>query len=179
MADPDALLVERARRGEREAFRALVLRYQNSLLGFCRSRIGERMAAEDVAQEVFIAAYSGLAGLREPERFAAWLFGIARMKLLVHVRRRARSPVLEPLDPDRLPERGAPPAEGDELGALLADLPDEHRIVFLLRFRDDLSYRQIGQRLGLPAGSVGTILHRAKSVLRRRLEAGARERGQE
>ncbi len=167
METTDAQLVGRARRGEKAAFGQLLERYQHSLHAFVAARLGRPAEADDVAQDVFLAAYRNLAQLAQPERFAGWLFGIARTKLRMFYRRQGR--VRETLDGE-LDRFAAPSAEetGSELSTLLAGLPDEVRAVLLLRFVDGLSYREIATRLGIPAGTVGTILHRGCARLRRR-----------
>lgn len=167
MEPADAQLVALTLRGDTAAFGQLLERYQHSLHGFVCARLGRGPDADDVAQEVFLAAYRNLAQLRQPEHFAGWLLGIARTKLRMHFRRLGRSRVA----PDGELDRFAAPAEehpDHELGALLRGLPDDVRAVLLLRFIDGLSYREIAARLGMPAGTVGTILHRACARLRRR-----------
>ena len=138
--------------------------YQHSLYGFVRSRVSDESAAEDVAQEIFLAAYKNLAKLEKRERFGAWLFGIARRKVLLYYRQKGRraketsaefDDVMAPRDHDR--------CDG-LLETLLDGLADEQRTVLLLRFRDGLSYHEIAQRLGMPLGTVGTYLHRARAV---------------
>ena len=76
--DVDEVLVLRAQGGSTDAFEVLVKRYANRVYGLVRARIGEPAAAEDVAQEVFLAAYRGLGGLRSAHSLAAWLHGIVR-----------------------------------------------------------------------------------------------------
>ncbi len=165
----DAHLVERARAGERAAFARLLERYQHSLHAFVVARIGGGHDADDLAQEVFVAAWRNLASLERPDSFAGWLFGIARTKLRMHYRRQARQRLSADPALDRFPAP-APESSGDGLERLLEPFADDVRAVLLLRFRDGLRYREIGARLGIPAGTVGTILHRACARLRGRAE---------
>jgi len=172
----DEALVARARAGDAGAFEALVRRYQDAVYAFVRSRVEDGPAAEDVAQDAFIGAHRNLGTLEDPRRFAGWLFGIARMKVLLHRRGERRRPdrAREELDPDRVV---APRAAGDAaalggepdaetlLCRLLDGLSDEARAVLLLRFRDGLAYGEIAARLGMPIGTVGTILHRARAAV--------------
>ena len=161
----DADLVRATLGGDLDAFEALVRRHQDAVFAFVRSRLADHAAADDVAQEAFIAAHRGLRSLDDPARFLRWLLGIARHKLLEHLRGASRRPERGAADLDALPA----PATGEDpeavLGALFAGLPDEARAVALLRWRDDLGYREIAERLGIPEGTVATILHRARRVL--------------
>jgi len=164
----DAELVRAAQGGDARAFTALVRRHADAVYAFLRSRIVDPAAAEDAAQEVFIAAHKGLGSLEEEERPLAWLFGIARKKALDHGRALRRAPAA--LGPSFEESLAAPPEAGSEgpealLADLMTGLPDEQRIVALLRFRDGLGYREIAARLGLPPGTVATHLHRARERL--------------
>ena len=75
--DPDASLVSAARGGDVRAFDALVYRYQGHLTQFVRARLDSAIEADDVAQEVFVAAWRELPRFRGQSRFKTWLFGIA------------------------------------------------------------------------------------------------------
>jgi RNA polymerase sigma-70 factor, ECF subfamily len=151
-------------RGETRAFEALVQSYQHSLYAFVRSRVADSAAADDVAQEIFLAAYKNLATLGDPERFAAWLFGIARRKVLLYYRQKGRRSVETGADFAHVAAPTEPEKCEGLLEALLDGLADEQRTILLLRFRDGLSYREIAKRLDIPLGTVGTVLHRARAV---------------
>lgn len=160
----DSASVAAVLNGETRAFEGLVQKYQHSLYGFVRSRIADENAAEDVAQDVFLAAYKNLASLDDSRRFAAWLFGIARRKVLLYYRSKGRRHEETGAEFDHVP---APPIHSQRdglLDSLLDGLPDDMRTVLLLRVRDDLSYREIAQSLGMPVGTVGTLIHRARSL---------------
>ncbi len=157
-------LVERVLAGEGDAFGVLVGRYQDSLYGFVRSRIRDADAASDVTQEAFVAAFENLGSLSSKEKFGAWLFGIARGKVLMHHRAAGRRPERTGAELDQMPALRDPALGAEEeLEALLAGLDDEQRVVLLLRFRDGLSYREIAERLGMPPGTVATHLHRGRA----------------
>lgn len=161
MNDDD--LVRAARGGDLDAFGALVRRHEGAVYAFVRSRVGDPAAAADIAQEVFIAAHRGLAKLEEGSRALGWLFGIARHKVGEHHRTAARRPpALAGADLDALPAPAAPDDPGALLEALTDGLPDEMRAVAILRFRDGLAYREIAAKLGMPDGTVATLLHRAR-----------------
>jgi RNA polymerase sigma-70 factor (ECF subfamily) len=164
LIDPDDALVERARAGDVRAFEVLLRRYQDSLYSFVRTRVDDAAAAEDIAQEVFIGAHANLASLKDAGRFAAWLFGIAKMKVLLYRRNERRRPDRTHPELDTVPRPAPGEDTGEVLKGILEGLPDEARVVLLLRFRDALSYREIADRLGMPVGTVSTILNRARAA---------------
>src|SRR5512135_3763599 len=96
----DARLVELSLEGNREAFGRLVARHQSPICALAYSACGSVSRSEDLAQEVFITAWRNLGGLKEPGKFKAWLFGIARNLLNKSFDRQARNPLTtsEPLD---------------------------------------------------------------------------------
>src|SRR5262245_18423256 len=86
----EARLVEAARRGDQTAFDALVAMYQTRLCRFTYSLTGNFTQSEELAQEAFITAWTRMSDIREPDRFASWLFGIAR-NLTRNLRRNVRT----------------------------------------------------------------------------------------
>jgi RNA polymerase sigma-70 factor, ECF subfamily len=127
--------------------------------------------AEDLTQEVFLAAQQNLGQLRDPALGLSWLFTILRNRYLKNAQR--RRPVVaanlklnldgfaepvqeEPIDPQRLQ-------------GLLDELPEKHRFVLVMFYFDNCSYKQIADELGLPMGTVMSRIARAKAHLRARL----------
>jgi RNA polymerase sigma-70 factor (ECF subfamily) len=168
--DTDGDLVRQLRKGRREAFDELLQRYQDSLYAFIRARVDDAPTADDLAQDVFVAVYRKIDQLKEPGNFAQWLFGIARYKVLQHIRAMVRRRDRGRADFDEL---AAPPLtedSGELWVSLLRGLDDASRAVLLLRFRDGLSYRELSERLGMTVSAVGTLLHRARRTAARNLE---------
>lgn len=155
---------------------ALVTAYRNwgSLVYTLALRsLGHVQDAEDVTQKVFIAAWRGRETL-DPDRanLAAWLVGITRRQIADAHGARARVAAL-PIPAEGEGEPAAPAVElGDRL--LIADelarLSPEAQRVVRLAFYDDLTHQQIGERLGMPLGTVKSLIRRSLERMRRRLE---------
>jgi RNA polymerase sigma-70 factor (ECF subfamily) len=171
-ADREAGLVGRAARGDREAFAALLQRYQRPVVAFAYRYLGQRDDAEDVAQDAFIRVYFSLAKLRQPERFSTYLFATA----LNLCRRRAARP-RPPLDPPgttELPESTAlRREEREQLLRAVAALPAELRDVVSLRAVEELGFAEIGEIVGASEGACRVRFHRAKEMLKAALEESA------
>ncbi|MGH7139980.1 MAG: RNA polymerase sigma factor [Pirellulales bacterium] len=128
--------------------------------------------AEDLTQQTFLAAHQSLAQLRDPAHARAWLFTILR-----HAYSKLRSkrvPLLAtPFEidleavPEELPDE--PLIDQERLQEALNDLPDEFKLVLMLFYFEDCSYREIAERLSVPPGTVMSRLARAKARLRARL----------
>ncbi|MCI0342578.1 MAG: sigma-70 family RNA polymerase sigma factor [Planctomycetales bacterium] len=176
----DEDLVARARGGDREAFGSLVERYGAAVTRFLAIR-GGRGAAEDLAQEAFVKAWTAIGTLRETDRFAGWLFRIASRVALdagrAARRRQARGAEVY-VDADALVERVplAPAAgeTGDSGAAALAEvarLPEREQHLLALRHGEGRTCAEIAEALGLPLGTVTKTLSRAYARLRERLAA--------
>ncbi|GAA4686667.1 sigma-70 family RNA polymerase sigma factor [Streptomyces chumphonensis] len=178
MAEPepekedDALLVVRCQLGERQAFTGLVRAWHGPLWRYLRATTGGDGVADDLAQETWIGVLRGLPKLREPERFAPWLFTIARRALADHLRRGRAAPFGSV---DLADAPGAPVDPGDfpgdvldrlEVHAGLADLPPAEREVLVLFHLADLPTAGCADVLGVPAGTVKSRLFRARRMLR-------------
>jgi len=165
----DAEYVVSSRNGSPEQFRLLVERYQRPLLAYLTGRLGNSLEAEEAAQESFVRAFLSLEKLRQPESFYAWLLGIASRVLKEQFRalqRRHR----EREAAKALLEEGAAPPEECPLEEAIAALPESYRQVILLRYYQGLSCQEIGQRLGMPLGTVTKTLSRAYALLRQELK---------
>jgi RNA polymerase sigma factor (sigma-70 family) len=183
----DAALVERCRAGDAAAWAALVARYQRLVYAIV-TRMGlDEHTAADVFQTVFERLTQHLATLREPERLQAWIVTTAKREGLA-ARRQGQRQVSMTRDDDGDPDATdqwdfadeSPRAEEQlqelqELHRLrlgLERLDERCRDLLLLVFRDEdehLGYDEIGQRLGLPVGSIGPTRARCLGKLRKLL----------
>jgi RNA polymerase sigma-70 factor (ECF subfamily) len=177
-AGDSAEFVARLRAGDRRAFEELVRAHQHRVYGLALRMLGDAAEAQDVAQEAFLRAHRGLAEFRGDARLSTWLYTIASrlcLNRLAGSERRLTRSGDEALDrvvdvrpgPDEALER-------DELDAALhraiAELPEERRVVVVLRDVDGLAYEEIAEILALPVGTVRSRLHRARLDLRDKLE---------
>ncbi len=176
-ADPPEFLA-RLRTGEVRAFEELVSAYQHRVFGVALRMLGSAAEAEEVAQEVFLRAYRALAGFRGDAKLSTWLYGIASRLCLNRLASGARRMVRSGDEMlARIPSAEADPGtrlDRSELwGALyeaIAELPDDRRVVVVLRDLEGLSYEEIAQALELEPGTVRSRLHRARMDLKDKLE---------
>jgi len=175
-ADPPGLLA-RLRAGDPRAFEELVVTYQHRVFGVALRMLGSRAEAEEIAQEVFLRAHRAMAEFRGEARLSTWLYAIVSRLCLNRLespdRRVARGDAaladIAAATPDAFAE--AERAELDAaLHAAIAELPDERRLVLVLRDIDGLSYEQIAETLALDLGTVRSRLHRARMQLKEKLE---------
>jgi RNA polymerase sigma-70 factor (ECF subfamily) len=174
-APSDRDLIERARRGEADAFGELVTRYQTSVFNVCYRILYERGEAEDLAQETFIRAHQRLETFDLERPFGPWVRRVAANLCLNHLS--ARPATAAVLDEERDPDPGLRPdsayeaqERGEQIRAALAALPPHYRAVVELRHYQDMSYDEIAAALRLPLSDVKSHLFRARKLLAERLK---------
>lgn len=147
--EPD--LIQRSRKGDRQAFAGLVELYWDRLYRWLYHLGHDQHHAEDIAQETFLKAFTSLLSFQEGTRFQAWLFRIAYNTFLNQRRPRARVLVAFP---EELPGSEADPLEQvmgrealQQLARAVGRLPNEFRSAFLLRVEEDLSFKEIAEVL--------------------------------
>jgi RNA polymerase sigma-70 factor (ECF subfamily) len=167
----DQLDMEALRRGDKSAFTRIVERWQKPLLNFLYRATGNSADAEDIAQEAFIEIYRAARRYRPSGSFQAFLFTIARRRLIDHYRHQSRRP-LDYLDPSEYPMQSqASPEDGsrdieEAFHQALAALPDNQRQAILLRQQQELSYEEIAVALNASVSAVKSWIHRARQHLR-------------
>lgn len=183
---PDEELAARVLHGETALYEILMRRHNQRLYRAARSIVRDDAEAEDVVQDAWVRAYSHLGQFAGAARFSTWLTRIAVHEALARARRQKRFTPVDFAKPESPmptatsnPERQALDAE---MRALLEDaidaLPQGYRTVFVLRHVEDLNTAETAACLDIPEDTVKTRLHRARGLLRKRLErrAGAAAR---
>jgi len=162
--------------GDREAFAAIVARYESAVYGIAYSVLQDRDDAEDIAQEAFVKAFANLKAYDQRRPFKPWLCRIAANAAVSRLRRRRPAASLDEWSSDRLPAVSAEPdpvraeVERRELQGKLDQavdrLPEDARLLFTLRYREDLSVQEVAEALGRKPNAVAVALHRLRLRLR-------------
>ena len=162
----DSQLVERTRKGDREAFGDLVDRYRDMVYGLGYHLTGDFEAARDLAQEAFLHAFTKLGQLRQPHKFAAWLRRIAASVHRDGLRRRQVATV--PLEEGaHAADRDRRPSETElAVRAALDALRASDRLALTLHYINGYTHAEIGTFLGIRSETVKTRLARARQRLR-------------
>jgi RNA polymerase sigma-70 factor, ECF subfamily len=170
--------VERLRAGDARAFEELVATHQHRVFGVALRMLDSAAEAEEVAQETFLRAHASLAEFRGEARLSTWLYAIVSrlcLNRLASADRRTARPGDAMLL--RVADGAADPQDSAERGELeaalrraIADLPEERRVVVILRDLEGLAYDEIAAALGIEAGTVRSRLHRARMDLKDKME---------
>jgi RNA polymerase sigma factor (sigma-70 family) len=173
-------LVGAVRCGEDEAFECLYERYRRRIATFVYGMVGDWARAEDVTQDVFISALRRMRETERPIAFKPWIYEIAKNACIDQFRRARRAEevsfdadeALGAADYGRLADSGSTPdlvverkEELRDLVGAFGGLSESHHDILVLRELEGLSYRQIGERMGLSRPSVESTLFRARRRL--------------
>ena len=174
----DAQLLERWRNGDRSASEALTRRHYGSILRYFE--LNASWAADDLAQKTFMAAVERAEQVRDGAAFRAYLMGIARRQLAMHLRELSR---LAPVDAYDAADNGPPRTKlstivarsHEQLLALraLASLPRQPQLLLILHYWEAVRTPALGVHYGVPASTIRTRLARARDKMRERMKAMA------
>ncbi len=185
----DGALVDRARKGDMQAFGLLVAKYQDRVFNLTFRMCGRQADAEELAQETFLKALERIGQFRGNSGFYTWLFRIAANLTISHRRRAGRihfSSLTGPDDGDdsrtdaltaetaarRIPDPTAAAVSAEtrqRIMEAMQGLDEEFRLVVVLRDIEDMDYAQIAEVLDTPVGTVKSRLHRARTLLKEKL----------
>ncbi|HTL68264.1 MAG TPA: sigma-70 family RNA polymerase sigma factor [Lacunisphaera sp.] len=173
----DVRLVERHLTGDPAAFRQIVERHQGMVCALAYSACGDLARSEDLAQEVFLAAWKQLAQLREPAKLRGWLAGIARNTIANSRRSAARMPTAraEPLSPETPADTATPREEAvhaDEAALMwnaLEHLPETYREPMVLFYREGRSAAAVAAALDISEETARQRLARGRTMLTERM----------
>jgi RNA polymerase sigma-70 factor (ECF subfamily) len=187
-ADADALLVDRAKRGDKRAFEMLVVKYQRRIERLIGRMVRDPDLVQDVAQETFIRAYRALPQFRGDSAFYTWLYRIAvntAKKALVDIKRDPLVPEASLMSGEEGEETsrveneltdGATPESllaskeiAAAVNAAIAALSEDLRQAITLREIEGLSYEDIAEVMNCPIGTVRSRIFRAREAIAARL----------
>ena len=173
-------LVERAGRGDHDAFARLVDASIARLEAVARLILRDPELARDAVQDAYIRAWRDLPGLRDPERFDAWLHRLTVNASIDAVRRRRRRPIevdLEPIAPQAIGDESAHIADRDVLEHGFRRLRPDQRAILVLHYYVGMPASAVAETLEIPMGTAQSRLHRALSDLRSAIAADERALG--
>ena len=183
MKDNDAQLIQRVLEGDDNAFSVLVKKYQKQVHALAWRKIGDFHTAEEITQDTFLNAYKKLPTLKEPQRFASWLYVIAANRCSSWLRKKRlwTQPLeaLEETNSDHIQTgtysgyvaaenaRTTAEAQRDVVKKLLARLQESERTVITLHYFGEMSCTEIGTFLGVSANTIKSRLRRAQQRMKK------------
>jgi RNA polymerase sigma-70 factor (ECF subfamily) len=156
-----------------ERFAELVREHQSMVFSMACRYLRNRALAEEIAQDVFLQLYRKLPGLESPDHVLHWLRWVTAHRLIDHSRqekRRPQSPLEDAPEPAATDAMSsADPLLSGMLRELVASLPENAKVVMILRYQEDLDPMDIAQALDMPIATVKSHLQRSLALLREKL----------
>jgi RNA polymerase sigma-70 factor (ECF subfamily) len=182
----EQLLVDRCRRGDRESFAQLMRLHEKQIYNFTYRMLGSEGEAEDLTQDIFIAAFQGIRSFRGEAKFSTWLYRIAlnqarnrikylsRRNFFARQRRRTDYGVnIVSESPEGLADSAPTPEQWTmtkdlavQVQECLNQIPPQARQILVLRDIQGFSYDEMSEMLSLKPGTVKSRLHRARAAMR-------------
>ncbi|WP_274651353.1 RNA polymerase sigma factor [Paenibacillus humicola] len=169
-------IIELARRGDQDAFAKLVTRFKGHVYRYAAGMLGDRMDAEDAAQEAFTKAYFAMGKLDDAHAFFGWLMQIVTNHCKDKLRQRMKRFETGDMPDETVPDTSAAdPAVKMSIEEALGRLSIEHRETVLLHDVQGFRYDEIAKLTGIPIGTVKSRLFTARMSLRKLLDKGEGE----
>lgn len=168
----DEELVEYVRTQNQEAYREVILRYQDKIMRYVNSLTKDDASSSDIVQETFIKAFINLNGFDTKRKFSSWIYRIAHNQAMNYFSAHHRHEIVLPDDLEIASDEDIE-AElvqreiTEEVRGCLAELPIHYAEPLTLFFIEDKSYEEISDIMRLPIGTVGTRINRAKNLVKK------------
>ncbi|MFZ2961212.1 MAG: RNA polymerase sigma factor [Candidatus Ozemobacteraceae bacterium] len=168
----DEAIVASVKNGQEKDFEILIQRYERRVFSYVLRMVGNLQDAEELAQDCFVRAFSGIAAYQSKGRFRSWLFTVARNLCKNHQAKKyhnGRRVIQEEL-PDNLTAKPTDDSSGEEIQGWLSSLPKEYRTVMVLKYVADLSCREIAEVESITEAAVKQRLHRGREMIREKID---------
>jgi len=161
--------------GDKEAFGAVIDRFEKPLCAFIYRMIGDRENCADALQETFLKAYKNINSFDPKRKFSSWIYRIAHNEAITHYRKNTKHVALEEIVEVASGENNAELIQ-KKLDSLnqkklldkaLLTIPLKYREVIVFRFYEDKSYEEISEIMHLPVNTIGTYLSRGKNEIKK------------
>jgi len=161
----------RSAKGEAAAFEEIMQQHQSMVYGLCYHFLHDSYSAEEAAQDVFVRLYKNMSSIRSASHLVRWLRKVAYHRCIDEARRMPALPpvALEDLEACPTENHPADPWLSQRLQLLVASLPEDSRMVVILRFQEDLDLPEIAETLEIPLNTVKSRLQRSLDILREKL----------
>lgn len=174
----DKAVIKKVLAGDKNAFATIIQTYKNPLYATILRMTYDAQLAQDLVQEAFIKIYEQLPNYKATGSFKSWLYRVAINHCLDELRKKQYQYKNEPIEEEQLVDKNNPEVvylkkeKERQLEGLLSQLPEQERMILLLRFNNECSYEEISELLHISVSDVRNKLHRSKKKMRQQVKEG-------
>jgi RNA polymerase sigma-70 factor, ECF subfamily len=174
----DEALIVFIREKDKQAYSLIMDRYGTKIRRYINRLINNDADAQDLVQQVFINVYTDIFSFDEKRKFSSWIYRVAHNVAVNYLKKKRIKISLESnpavanklFSKEDVFEEVAREEAKDKMTSLLDDLPEKFKTPLILRFQEDKTYEEISDILRIPKNTVGTLISRAKKVLKKEIE---------
>jgi RNA polymerase sigma-70 factor (ECF subfamily) len=172
--ETDSEIIDKVKKGNKEAYGIIVKKYMRKAYFIALGWVGDSNDALDLSQTAFIKAYRHLSKFDQRRPFPPWFYAILRNLCFNFIKRKKSIPII-PLEETAelhlaLPEKKYQEDTREIVGRAISSLPDLEREVILLKYFQELSYKEMAEMLNCPIGTIMSRLYYARKKLKEKLE---------
>lgn len=170
--EQEQLWIQQVLAGDKQAYAHFINKYKNQLYATILRMTKNPQDAQDLVQDAFIKVYRNLDKYDANGSFSSWLYRVAINHCMDEFRKKRYSTVQVEIDEERVVNSEHPELvflkkeKSRQLERLIATLPEDERLIILLRYVNEISYEEIGEVMDVPLSTVRNKLHRAKKKMR-------------
>ena len=174
----DQVIIKKVLAGDKSAFAEIIQIYKNPLYATILRMTYDTQLAQDLVQESFIKIYEQLAHYKATGSFKSWLYRVAINHCVDELRKKQYQYKSEPIEDEQLVEKNHPEVvylkreRERQLERLLSQLPEQERMILLLRYNNECTYEEISELLRISVSDVRNKLHRSKKKMRQQVKEG-------
>ena len=170
--EEEQLWIQQVLAGDKQAYAHIINKYKNQLYATILRMTKHPQDAQDLVQDAFIKVYRNLDKYDASGSFSSWLYRVAINHCMDEFRKKSHSTVQVEIDETKVVNREHPEVvflkkeKSRQLERLISTLPEDERLIILLRYINEISYEEIGEMMDVPLSTVRNKLHRAKKKMR-------------
>lgn len=170
--EQEQLWIQQVLAGDKQAYAHIINKYKNQLYATILRMTKNPQDAQDLVQEAFIKVYRNLDKYDASGSFSGWLYRVAINHCMDEFRKKSNTTIHVEVDETKVVNREHPEVvflkkeKSRQLERLISTLPEDERLIILLRYVNEISYEEIGEVMDVPLSTVRNKLHRAKIKMR-------------
>lgn len=175
----DSCIINEILKGDIDSYEKIISKYESKLYGYIFKLVRNEHVAQDILQETFLKAYINLSKYNKKKDFSPWILKIARNNVLDYFKKKKNHSIfelnentdsIEENKTDEIPHKALEEKENTkQIDKVINSLPDKYRILIILKYFNDLNYKEISERMNISVDKVKWRLYEARKTMAKEL----------